>query len=214
MLTDPSFQPRQNVQPGLAPRHLAQAASLYWQAFGPEILPFRVAPCRGESLIRHALRPQMALVALTADGDLAALAGVRDETGGLLDGAVEHFRAVWGGMRGRAIWLASQLYRGGPATSDMVLDGVVVAPQLRGQGYGQALIAAAADLAARGGYSGLRAEVSGTNHAARQLYLSLGFRPAGRGRMGWPWDGQADIMRFEALGADTRRSCPSPAPAR
>ncbi len=214
MLTNRSFQPRHLVRRGLASEHLAEAAALYWQAFGRDILPFGVSRARGEALIRLALRPQMALVALDAHGGLAALAGIRDETGGLLGSDAGSFRAVWGGLKGGSIWLASQLYRSGPETSDMVLDGVIVAPERRGQGYAQALVAAAADLAAEGGYSGLRAEVAPTNHAARQLYQSLGFRPAGQGRMGWPWHGQAQIMRFAALGADIPRSSPSPAPAK
>ncbi|MFD2844357.1 GNAT family N-acetyltransferase [Paracoccus cavernae] len=119
-----------------------------------------------------------------------------------------------GPLRGRMALWANRLHRSGPATSDMVLDGLIVRPELRGRGYGQALVAAAAELAQERGYAGLRVELSATNEAARALYKMLGFAPVGRARIGWPWSGPAEIMRFARPAAGSSRSSPSPAPAR
>lgn len=205
---------------GTIPRHLVrhgipaalhdQAAALYWQAFGREIVPLPSSATRGEALIRHALRPEQALITCDPAGQLAALVGIRDETGGLLDPDAAAFARSWGRLCGGVMRLATGLHRSGPATSDLVLDGLVVRPDLRGQGYGQALVTAATALAHRRGYSGLRAEVALSNTPARALYQSLGFQPAGQSRIGWPWSGRAEIMR---LGHPAERNYPpSPPP--
>lgn len=214
MLTTGSFQPRFAVGLGLRPEHRPEAARLYWQGFGREILPFALDDARGTALVAASLRPDMALVALLPDGGLAAMAGIRDAGGGFLApdraAVLEHC----GPWRGRMALWANRLHRSGPATSDMVLDGLIVRPELRGRGYGQALVAAAAELAQERGYDGLRVELSATNEAARALYKMLGFAPVCRARIGWPWSGPAEIMRFARPAAGSSRSSPSPAPAR
>ncbi|AGT07365.1 GNAT family N-acetyltransferase [Paracoccus aminophilus] len=197
---------------GIAPAHLDAAAALFWQAFGREVLPFPTSAARGVALIRHALRAEKALSALDPQGALAALVGIRDAEGGFLAPEAGAFAQVWGCLGGGLERVTNALHRSGPETADMVLDGLVVRPDLRGQGYGRALIAAASHRAARRGYHGLRAEVARANAAARALYLSLGFQPLGQSRIGWPWSGPAEIMRLEIPAAHKSRSSRPPVP--
>lgn len=214
MLSTGSFQSRHAVGLGLRPEHRLAAARLYWQGFGREILPFAIPEDRGTALVAAALRPEMALVARAPDGGLAAMAGIRDARGGFLGLDDALLLTHCGPLRGRLACMAGRWHRSGPETGDMVLDGLIVRPELRGRGYGQALVAAAAELARARGYHGLRVELAASNTAARALYRLLGFVPCGSARIGWPWSGPAEIMRFANPAADSCRSSPSPAPAR
>src|SRR5699024_10390166 len=79
-----------------------------------------------------------------------------------------------------------RLWRAGPATEDLILDGLVVHPRARRQGIARLLIRADLDEAARYGHPGLQVEVMAGNHAARALYAGKGFVRIGRYRP-LPW---------------------------
>lgn len=178
---------------GIPDKARAQAARLYWQSFGRQILPVPVGRAKGEALVAKALRSENVLVALDPAGRLLGMVGLRDASGGVLKGGAASFTAIWPWI-GRALYSALGYYRAGPDTSDMVIDGIAVLPQFRGQGLARALIKNAAQQARERGYPGLRAEVASGNQAAIALYLSMGFQPQGQHPVGWPWSGQAQIM--------------------
>ena len=64
------------------------AAALYWRHFGGQILPLPTAHRQGVALLRAAMRPDHALVALSAQGRLIGIVGLRDGAGGLQRGQV------------------------------------------------------------------------------------------------------------------------------
>ncbi|MDM7458622.1 MAG: GNAT family N-acetyltransferase [Paracoccus sp. (in: a-proteobacteria)] len=126
--------------------------------------------------------PGHGLVVLDDAGGLAGVMGLRDANGGF-----------W---RPHRPGLLAWLYRAGPDSRDLVIDGVAAARP--GQGAGRALVTAALSTARLRGYPGLRAEVRQDNRTAVAFYRALGFVETGRGRLGLPWDGMVLILRLPA----------------
>lgn len=148
---------------------LAPAARLWWSSFapGPWRRIWRIPPVRAAA----------GLAAVTG-GQVVAVMGLRDASGGFL---------------GRQPVLASRLFRAAPPTQDLVIDGIVVCDRRRG--VGRQMVALAEARARSGGHPGLRAEVRLANRAGLAFWRSIGFAEVGRGRYGWPWDGQVVVMR-------------------
>lgn len=204
--------PIARVRRGITPAQAQAAAGLYWQAFGGQMLPLPVRADRGQALLLRRLYPFRALSA-EADGRLVGLIGLRDTAGGLFGPTPADIRDIWPGIGGGVLSALSRLHRAGPASAELVIDGIVVAPTWRGQGIGAALVRAAMTEAAARGFPGLRAEVAPRNRAGLALYQSLGFTQIARARMGWPWSGRARIMRLAVPPPPGCPPSPSPAPA-
>ena len=194
---------------GLPPHLRPAAAALYWDGFGHLLLPFAVDRRRGEALVAASLNPAQALAAVDRQGALIGLMGWRGSQGGLLSPTPAEFRLVWGPMRGHACHLATRFWRPGPATSDLIIDGIVIAPEWRQRGLARALLAHATQIAADRGHPGLRAEVEAANHPALDAYTALGFQPVARARAGWAWTRRpAHILRRPVSKAQPRPNMP------
>ena len=189
--------PAFRIEAGIAPRLQDAAAGLYLRHFGAQVLPFPVPAARAERFIRAAMQPRMVLAALDGGGGLIGLLGLRDAGGGFL-GMTADARAALGAFAG-VTGALMPLFRPGPATADMVIDGLAIADRWQRRGVGRALLAHALADAARRGYPGLRAEVALRNRAALRFYEAAGFSPQGSHRIGWPWSaswlGRAAVMR-------------------
>lgn len=184
------------IQKGVPPGLRRAAAALYWRHFGRQILPVPVPARQGIALMRAAMQPDRALVAVSAQGGLLGLVGLRDAGGGFLDPAPGHFIAVWGRAGGRLRHLSTALYRPGRGTADLVLDGLVTHPRQRRQGVARALVQAAMAEARAQHRDGLRVEVEARNHTALAAWRALGFQPLPRQRLGWPWAAPAHVLRL------------------
>lgn len=187
------------IESGIAPDLRPAAARLYWRSFGMQIMPFPIPAARGQRFLEVALRSEHALVARDAEGRLIGLAGLRGAAGGVLDASAVKRAPL--GLRGRMAAVMAPLFRAGPDTADMVIDGLAVDPGHRRQGVAAALVAQAGLRAADLGYPGLRAEVALRNLAARSLYHRDGMAVVGRYRIGWPWSGRALVMRRDVTAA-------------
>lgn len=184
------------IHTGVPPGLRRAAAGLYWRHFGRQILPVPVPARQGVALILAAMCPAQALVALSPQGALLGLAGLRDARGGFLDPGAGHFVAVWGRTGGRLRHLATALYRPGPGTADLVLDGLATHPRWRRRGVARALVQAAMAEARAQGRPALRVEVEAGNHAALAAWRALGFQPLPRQKLGWPWTRPAHVLRL------------------
>lgn len=175
-------QGRVIVGVGIAPGDRLMAAALWWRGMGRQVLPFAM-PRAGIGWTRAALRPQAALTAHDAQGRLVGLAGLRDGAGGLIDWTLpmQPLLGLWAGGLGRA---GLMLWRAGPPTMDLVLDGLAVHPRARRAGVARSLLRAALAEAASRGRPGLSVEVLAANRAARWLYASEGFVVVARHRSG------------------------------
>lgn len=152
----------------IPPKLLPAAVGLWRCHFGPR--------GAGEASARHGV------IVLDDMGGLAGVMGLRDACGGF-----------W---RSNGRSPLERLYRAGPDSMDLVIDGI--AADRPGRGAGRALVAAALAMARLRGYPGLRAEVRRSNRTARAFYHALGFVETGRGRFGFPWDGMVLILRLSA----------------
>lgn len=192
----PQPVPQIRILHGL-PAHLrTAAAALYWRHFALQLLPLPTRPRRGMALVRAMLRPDHALVALSAQGQLVGIAGLRDAQGGFLAADPHSFRAVWGNARGRLCHISTGLYRAGPQTGDLVIDGIAVRPDWRRRGIAHALVLAAAEHARLRGHGALRAEVAASNREALAAWRAMGFQRQSRQRLGWPWTRPAHVLRL------------------
>ncbi len=173
---------RVRVTAGIAPGSRLAAAALWWRGMGRQVLPH----ARARAGIRwtcRALRPEAALAAHDRHGRLVGLAGLRDGSGGLIRWQAP-LRAALGPVSGGLGRARLMLWRAGPPTTDLVLDGLAVHPRAARAGVGRALLRAAlADAAARG-RPGLTVEMLEANRAAQALYVSEGFVIVARRRPG------------------------------
>lgn len=170
------------IRAGIAPRDRLAAAALWWRGIGRRVLPHARARA-GIRWTLAALRPGEALTAHDARGRLVGLAGLRDGAGGLLRWQ-EPMRGTLGPLAGGLGRAGLLLWRGGPPTADLVLDGLAVHPRAARTGVARALLRAALAEAEARGRPGLTVEVLATNRAARALYAAEGFAEVARHRPG------------------------------
>ena len=163
------------LQLGLPGNLRQEAALLYWQAFGGK-LGFVMGPePRAMAYLARVIRADHAIIALSDQGHLLALAGFKTPQGSFASGGPADLRVsygFWGGFwRARLLsWLSSEI-----DNENFLLDGLCVKPDLRGHGLGTALLSAIAAEARLRGYPAVRLDVVDSNTRARALYRRLGF---------------------------------------
>ncbi len=157
------------------PSHLrADAARLYWMAFGEKLGRVLGPDARAQRMLLRIIRADHAIVALR-DGRLLGLVGFKTPKGAFAGGGFADLWAIYGIgaiWRGAALWLLSR-----EVDNDrFLLDGLCVDPVARGQGVGTALLDAISVEAQARGYGAVRLDVVDTNPRARALYEREGFR--------------------------------------
>ena len=176
------------VTTGIPDANRAEAAALYWDAFG-EKLGFTLGPkYRALIFITQVLRSDHGICAFGDDGRLLGVAGFKTKHGALVGGGFHDIRRVYGwvGASIRIMLLAS-LERD-VENDRFLMDGIFVAPEARGKGVGTALLKAVYAEARARGYQQVRLDVIDTNPRARALYLQEGFKELGTRQVG--------IMRY------------------
>ena len=163
------------VSLGLPPSLRAQAASIYWQAFGGKLGRVMGPDARAHAFLARVMRADHALVARDETGALLGLAGFKTPQGSFAGGSWTDMRAVYG-LAGLAWRLPLLALLSREVDNDrFLLDGICVAPAARGLGVGSALMAAIEDEARARGYAYVRLDVIDTNWRARSLYELLGY---------------------------------------
>lgn len=125
-------------------------------------------------------------IAATQDGQLVGFAGFQTSEGAFTDGMT--YRSLirhLGSIRGHWASLVFALYERKPQIHIMLMDGIMVDPEFRGQGIGTKLLLTLADHARQLGFDGIRLDVIDTNPRARKLYQSVGFRATGTDHFPW-----------------------------
>ncbi|MCY3944840.1 MAG: GNAT family N-acetyltransferase [Anaerolineaceae bacterium] len=163
------------ISRGLADPYHDQAALLYMEAFRPLLQPLLGDGPRGLDLLARSMNPTHAFAATRA-GRLAGLAGIQDAAGSLLDiglpAMIRGYGLPGGGLRYLAMVLLLSRSR---ESGTLLMDGIAVAPECRGQGIGTQLLQAVCEHAREGGYRDLRLDVLDNNPRARALYERTGF---------------------------------------
>ncbi len=116
-------------------------------------------------------------IAAVADDRLVGLAGFKDHEHGFLDADLSDLQQAYGWIGGLWRGLVLSILERPPRPDELLMDGIVVAPEARGQGVGTRLLDAIETLARERGASTIRLDVIDTNPDARRLYERRGFEP-------------------------------------
>lgn len=173
-----------DIRFGLTDDHRAEAAVLYWQAFGGKLGRVLGPEPMALRFLQRVMQADQCLTAIDTDGRLLGLAGFKTPEASFAGGSRDDLRAVYGRFGGFWRGLALQLLGRDVDNQRFLLDGLCVSDSARGQGLGTALLEAVVAEARRRGYPAVRLDVVDTNTRARALYERRGFvldRTAGIG---------------------------------
>lgn len=163
------------IESHLPETHRAQAARLYWDAFGSKLGRVLGPDDKALAFLERVMRADHCLTAFDAHGRLVGIAGYKTPHGSFAGGSDTDLRAVYGPIGGR--WRARVLRLLGSDTDSarFLLDGLCVCDSVRGQGVGTQLLEAFITEGRARGYSAVRLDVVDTNARAKALYERRGF---------------------------------------
>ena len=164
------------IQNGIPDGAEAQAASLYWEAFGEKLGTVMGPRERGIAYILRVLDPNHAISAVDETGQLLGVVGFKTYEGALVGGGYSDISAIYGHFG--AIWRATllSLLDRDVENKRFLMDGIFVTQNARGQGVGSALLEAIMAEGRNRGYPSLRLDVINTNPRAKALYERHGFQ--------------------------------------
>lgn len=163
------------IQQGLPHILRQQAAELYSSAFERKFRPFFGPRAKSISLVSQSLQPDLAFVAVR-DQKLLGLAGIQFAEKRFVDVKRRTLISEFGGVSGLLRHTFMELFFARPHEAGVLLmDGIAVRDEARGQGIGTALLEAVYAYAATHHFSSVRLDVIDTNPRARKLYESFGF---------------------------------------
>lgn len=163
--------------------HIQAAVRLYYTGLEAKLAPVFGPLDSALAVLPRSIHSTRCLTAFT-EGRLAGILGLHDQQGSFLEPSygtmVRHYGQIAGTFRTMLLMLLDHKQPPG----DLYLDGIVVAPSLRGQGIGSALLAAFENLARDNGFATVSLEVIDTNPRACRLYARRGYRKIATHTMG------------------------------
>lgn len=160
---------------GFPPDQRAQAARLFWEAFGPKLRLCLGPDAKALAYIERVLSPEHAIAAIGPDGALIGIAGFKTDRGAFVGGGLKDLQTVYGAIGGLARAMPLGLIDRPLEPGVLTMDGVMVSADARGLGVGTALLAAVKAKAAALGRAQVRLDVIDANPRARALYERQGF---------------------------------------
>ena len=172
------------IFPGIPTDQRRTAAALYWQAFGAKLGRVMGPDARARAFFEASMDGEFALSALGADGTLLGIAGFKTAGGSLTGGTMRGLADVYGWFG--ALWrgLLLSLLERKAAPDVLLMDGICVAAEARGQGVGSALLEAIITEARQRRLASVRLDVIDNNPRARALYERKGFVARGTTYLG------------------------------
>lgn len=163
------------IRRGLAHAQRGDAARLYWQAFGSKLGRVMGPEPRALGFIERVIRTDHVLAAIDPNGAVVGVVGFRTGTGSFVGGSKADLVAHYG--RFGALWRSACLsaIACDLQPDQLMVDGLVVRTDRRGERIGAALMLALLAEARARGYATVRLDVVGENIRARALYDQLGF---------------------------------------
>ncbi len=160
---------------GVPERFRHAAAVLYDNAFGAKFAVAVPARERRLRLLAESFQLEHAIGAI-ADEKLVGIAGFHGTAGSLTGGMT--FRSLiarLGLLRGSWAAVIFSLYDRRPLPGELLMDGIAVAPDMRGRGIGGKLLDLVTKHAREQNLKSIRLDVIDTNLGARTLYDRSGF---------------------------------------
>ena len=156
------------------PAGLAEAATeLYCEAFADKLAPFLGNRQRAAAFLAPSMAPDWAFVALRG-AQVLGIAGFKLDGRGLFEPSAGEFIRSYG-VSGVLRMLGLALVERKERPDVLLMDGIAVSAEVRGQGIGTRLLQAIEDHARVNGKSAVRLDVIDTNPGARRLYERFGF---------------------------------------
>ena len=153
----------------------AEAAALYWSAFGAKLNRIMGPEARALAYLDRALQANHLIAALSPQGQLLGIAGFKSPQGAMADGDLADLSAAYGPVGAAWRLAALRLLRSETDNVRFLVDGISVLPEAQGQGVGSGLIEALCAEGRARGYGEIRLEVITTNPRAQALYERHGF---------------------------------------
>jgi len=172
------------ITPGFAPHHRAQAAQLFWRAFRAKLNPVMGSEDKALAFLNRVASPDHAISAVSADGHLLGVAGFKTQTGSFIGGDWPDLTAVYGALG--SLWRAPllSLLERNLQDDTLLMDGIFVSEEARGQGIGTQLLRAIKAEAQARGLRHIRLDVIDSNPRARALYERESFTAGHTTRIG------------------------------
>lgn len=170
---------------GFSSTQLMAAVDVYDAAFGGKVGLAIPEEARRRAVLRRVLAPEFALAALR-DGELVGLLGFHDVGGSFTGGGGwEDLREELGLLDSARAAIVLSMFERKPTAGQLLLDGIAVPPEARGQGIGSRLIDGVLAYARERGLESVRLDVIDTNEGARRLYERKGFEATHTERFEW-----------------------------
>lgn len=163
------------IESGFPDTERQTAVRLFWQAFSGKLGTVMAPEAKALGLLDRVINPAFAISALSADNHLLGLAGFKTEEGALVGGSLKDMTAVYGPFGGTWRGLLLDMLERETDKDCLLMDGIFVAEEARGQGIGGALLDAVCAEARKRRLSRVRLDVINTNPRARALYERAGF---------------------------------------
>ena len=193
---------------GFTPDQAETVAGLYWQAFSGKLDLLMGPDTKGIAFLKSVMNPDFALTAV-ANGKVLGVAGFKTAEGALTGGGFKELAAVYGSIG--AVWRGPLLdiFDRDLTEGSLLMDGICVAEEARGQGVGSALLLAVKEETRARGLHEVRLDVINTNPRAKALYERQGF-VAGKtehlGLLKWLFGFSSSVsMRYAVRAKETRR---------
>lgn len=163
------------IQKGWQHSYSMLIAQLYEEAFGAKFQCAVTDKNQRIELLSNSFVPDYSFAAFSNNVPVG-LAGFNVESGSLTGGiGAKGLIKQLGLMRGVWACVVFSLFERQPDEQELVMDGIAVDCQFRGQGIGSMLLDHIISYAGENGFTSVRLDVIDSNDRARRLYESKGF---------------------------------------
>ncbi|MEM7613494.1 MAG: GNAT family N-acetyltransferase [Pseudomonadota bacterium] len=168
---------------GFRPDQRGTATALFWEAFRGKLAPILRPEDKALRFLNRVADPSHTISATSGD-TLLGIAGYKTTQGAFIGGELSDLTAIYGRLGGLWRGLALTVLERNVAAGTLLMDGIMVGKDARGQGVGTALLDAIKAKARTLGCTSVRLDVIDTNPRARALYERQGFVAEGSTNLG------------------------------
>ena len=169
------------IRIGFEEKYRHQAARIYVNAFKSKFESLIGNEATIQSLFEKAMNPEYALCAYSDKDELVGIAGFNVGNKKLVDMKIKDFIYQFGYLK--ALWkafLVEIIFTRKPnSNQELLMDGIAVKEEFRGQGIGSQLFDALMKYAEVNNYRKVRLDVIDENPRAKSLYQKIGFQKKG-----------------------------------